>query len=170
MRKIVGIISLLLLVSLAAVAQDFPRAEVFGGYQFSRQQSTNLNGWNAALTGNYNRWLGLTGDFSGAYKSQGGIDFRSYTYTFGPTIAVRNSETFTPFAHALFGGFHQSVDITGTSLGTANGFAVIFGGGVDAKISQRFAVRVGQFDYMSFHADGGSSNIFRYSAGIVFRP
>jgi hypothetical protein len=55
----------------------------------SPQQSTNLNGWNASLAGNYNQWFGLTGDFSEAYHSEGGADFRSYTYTLGPTIASR---------------------------------------------------------------------------------
>jgi len=168
MRNIVGIILLLWLGSLSVVAQDFPKAEIFGGYQYSRQNSTNLNGWNASLTGNYNQWFGLTGDFSGAYHSESGVSFRSYTYTFGPTVASRSNERFTPFAHALFGGFRQSVDVSGSSLGSVNGFAMIFGGGVDARLAPRLAVRVGQLDYMSFHASGGSSNIFRYSAGIVF--
>ncbi len=48
MRKLTGIILLFLLVSAAAVAQDFPKAEIFGGYQFTRQQSVNWNGWDAA--------------------------------------------------------------------------------------------------------------------------
>ncbi len=169
MRNFAGMILLFLLFSLASMAQDFPRAEVFGGYQYSRQQSTNLSGWNASLTGNYNRWLGLTGDFSGAYHSAAGLDFRSYTYTFGPTVASRSNETFTPFAHALFGGFHQVVNAGASTLGTANGFALILGGGVDAKITPHLAARLGQFDWMSFHASGGSSNIFRYSGGIVVR-
>jgi hypothetical protein len=169
MRNLAGIMLLFLLVS-SATAQDFPRAEVFGGYQYSRQQSTNLNGWNASLTGNYNRWFGLTGDFSGAYHSEGGADFRSYTYTFGPTVAARNNEKFTPFAHALFGGVHQSTDFAGSSLGSVNGFAVFLGGGVDATLSPHLAVRVGQFDYARFHFSAGSANVFRYSAGIVFRP
>lgn len=170
MRKVLTVTILLLLASAAAVAQDFPKAEIFGGYQYSRQNSTNLNGWDASLTGNFNRWFGLTGDFSAAYKTQNSIAFRSYTYTFGPTFASRNNETFTPFGHALFGGFHQSTDFSGSSLGTANGFAMIFGGGVDANITPHIAVRVGQFDFMSFHASGGSSEIFRYSGGIVIRP
>ncbi len=170
MRKFLTLTVLLLLGSLSVIAQDFPKAEVFGGYQYSRQNSTNLNGWNGSLTGNFNPWFGLTADLSGAYHSEGGVGFRSYTYTFGPTIASRNFERFTPFAHALFGGFHQSADAGSMSLGTANGFALILGGGVDADLSPRVAVRVGQLDYMRFHANGGSSNIFRYSAGIVFRP
>ena len=169
MRKFAGLILLFLLFSLVSVAQDFPKAEVFGGYQFSRQQSTNLNGWNASLTGNYNHWFGVTGDFSGVYKSSGGLDFKSYTYTFGPTVASRSNETFTPFAHALLGGFHQALDTGGTGLGTNNGFALIMGGGVDAKITPHLAARLGQFDWMWFHTGGASSNIFRYSGGIVVR-
>ena len=169
MYKLLTVTILFFLASLA-VAQDFPKAEIFGGYQFSRQNSSNLNGWNASLTGNFNHWFGVTSDFSGAYITNAGVGFRSYTFTFGPTVAARNHETFTPFAHALLGGFHQSADISGSSLRTTNGFAMIFGGGVDAKISSRLAVRLGQFDLMSFHASGASSNIFRYSGGIVFRP
>lgn len=169
MRKLTGIILLFLLVSMGAAAQDFPKAEIFGGYQFTRQQSVNWNGWDAALTGNFNKWLGMTGDFSGAYKSQNGIGVKSYTFTFGPTIAARSNETFTPFGHVLLGGFHQVADASGTSLGTNNGFAFIAGGGVDAKITPHIAARLGQFDWMSFHASDASSNIFRYAGGVVFR-
>ena len=143
MRKLTGIILLFLLVAGAAVAQDFPKAEIFGGYQFTRQQSVNWNGWDAALTGNFNKWLGMTGDFSGAYKSQNGIGVKSYTFTFGPTVAARSNETFTPFGHVLLGGFHQVADASGTSLGTNNGFAFIAGGGVDAKITPHIAARLG---------------------------
>src|SRR6185369_13882744 len=115
MRKLVSIILLLWLASLSAAAQDFPKAEIFGGYQLTRLDGTTLNGWNAALTGNLNHWFGVTGDFSGAYTSQGGVDFRNYTYTFGPTISARGNETFTPFAHALFGGSHASAGFGGVS-------------------------------------------------------
>ena len=88
MRRVTGIILLFLASSLAVAAQDFPKAELFGGYQYTRQNSTNLSGWDANFTGNYNRWFGLTGDFSGAYSSRGGADFRSYTFAFGPTVAA----------------------------------------------------------------------------------
>ena len=168
MRNCVCFAFLFLLASLTVAAQDFPKAEIFGGYQLSRQNSTSLNGWNASLTGNYNRWFGLTGDFSGAYKS-GPIDFKSYTFTFGPTVAARNNETFTPFAHALFGGFHQVDEVNGTNLGSVTGFAFIMGGGVDVKITPHIAARVGQFDWMSFHSSDASSNSFRYSGGLVLR-
>ncbi|PYV54230.1 MAG: hypothetical protein DMG91_15100 [Acidobacteria bacterium] len=167
MRKLAGVAIVLILMSLAASAQE-SKAEVFGGYQYSNLDGTGLNGWNAAVTGNVKDWLGITGDFSGGYNNTSGVSFRNYTYTFGPTISSSRNQTFRLFAHGLFGGFHDSASFGGFS-GSGSGFAMMFGGGVDAKIKPHMAVRVGQFDWMSFRANGNSSsNNFRYSAGLVF--
>jgi len=167
MRKLAGVAILMALFSLAALAQE-SKAEVFGGYQYTRLDSSGLNGWNAAVTGNLNNWFGVTGDFSGAYTTESGVSFHNYTYTFGPTISSSRNQTFRLFAHGLFGGFHDSAAVSGFSA-SGSGFAMMFGGGVDAKIKPHMAVRVGQFDWMSFRANGGSSNNnFRYSAGLVF--
>jgi len=71
------------LLSLTAAAQ---RVEIFGGYQFTHlQPAFNANGWNASLTGNFKHVLGITGDFSGAYKQ----NLRVYTYTVGPVLTAR---------------------------------------------------------------------------------
>lgn len=60
---------------LGAAAQDFPRAEIFGGYSYGNFQVLssrgNLNGWNAAATVNIFRWFGLTTDFGGFYGGKG---------------------------------------------------------------------------------------------------
>jgi hypothetical protein len=62
-------ISIAALVVPALAQQETPSVEVFGGYQFSNfTPSINANGWNAAVTGNVNRWFGITGDVSGSYK------------------------------------------------------------------------------------------------------
>jgi hypothetical protein len=62
------------------------KAEIFGGYQLTHFDSRpNSNGWNAALTGNFLPFLGVTADFSGVYNS--GTHF--YTYTFGPEVHAR---------------------------------------------------------------------------------
>jgi hypothetical protein len=167
MRKLFTITFLFLLAASAAMAQEFPRVEAFGGYQYTNLDGTSVNGWNGAVTGNLNHWFGVTGDFSGAYKSASGVDFRNYTYTFGPTITSRRGQFLTPFAHALFGGFHTSASFAGIS-GTGNGFAMLIGGGMDVKVSNHLAVRPVQFDWAGFRANGGSSNNnFRYSGGIV---
>ncbi len=146
---------------------------MFGGYQYTRISpgggisGENFNGWNAAVTGNVNRWLGVTGDFSGAYKDISGVSVKQHTFLVGPTIASHSSDKFTPFVHALFGGAHASGSgFGGSSSDTA--FAMALGGGVDMGV-RNFAIRLGQFDYLLTRFGGTSQNNFRYSAGIVFQ-
>src|SRR5213596_2891209 len=69
----IGVVFLCLL-PLAAMAQDTPKAEVFGGYSYLRVNELsglgiglNLNGWNGSVTGNVNDWFGVKADFSGQY-------------------------------------------------------------------------------------------------------
>ena len=96
MRKFMGLALLVSLFSLAAFAQEggtTPKAEIFGGYQYTRfDGGVNANGWNTSLTGNLNNWFGIAADFSGAYKTQNGVSFSNYTYTFGPVISYRHNE------------------------------------------------------------------------------
>jgi opacity protein-like surface antigen len=173
MKKLLGIMIVLLVVSVPVFCQDTPKAEVFGGYQYTRINpgsgisGENFNGWNAALTGNLNHWLGVTGDFSGAYKTISGVSLKQHTFMFGPTISSHSSDKFTPFAHALFGGAHFSGSGFGGSA-SDTAFAMALGGGVDVGV-KNFAVRIGQFDYLMTRFGGTSQNNFRYSAGIVFR-
>ena len=171
MRKFIGFALLFGMFSLAAFAQEnAPKAEFFGGYQYTRfDGGLNANGWDMALTGNLNRWFGVTGDFSGAYKSQNGVSFNNYTYTFGPVVSLRHNEMFTPFAHFLAGGFHSSAAFGGFS-GSGSGFAMMFGGGVDVKATKHIGVRAVQFDWLSLRANGASdNNNMRISTGLLFR-
>ena len=174
MRNFIGLALLVSLVSLAAFAQEggnTPKAEIFGGYQYTRfDGGVNANGWNTSLTGNLNNWFGIAADCGGAYKTQNGVSFNNYTYTFGPVISYRHNETFTPFAHFLAGGNHASASISGVGSGSDNGFAMMFGGGLDVKASQHLALRAVQFDWLSLHSNGASdNNNMRISTGILFR-
>ena len=78
MKRFFSVTSLVLVASLSAMAQEYPRAEVFGGYSFFHADGSsffrlgggeNLNGWNASVCGNLNSWFGLAADFSGYYDS-----------------------------------------------------------------------------------------------------
>jgi opacity protein-like surface antigen len=83
-------------------------------------------------------------------------------------LFARGSDKFTPFVHALFGGAHASAGVGGFSA-SDNAFAMMVGGGVDAKFSDRMAFRIGQFDWVSLRSEGGTSNKnFRLSTGVVF--
>ena len=165
---------LLGMFSLAASAQEMgtsaPKAEIFGGYQYTRfDGGLNANGWDTAVTSNLNNWLGIGGDFSGAYKSQNGASFNTYTYTFGPVVSYRHNEKLTPFAHFLFGGFHSSASALGLSA-SDSGFAMMLGGGFDVKATQHIALRAIQFDWLSLHSNGATdNNNMRIATGLLLR-
>jgi hypothetical protein len=174
MRKFASFALLLGLFSLTAFAQEMgtaPKAEIFGGYQYTRfDGGLNANGWNTSLTGNLNNWFGIAADFSGAYKSQNGASFSNYTYTFGPVVSLRRNESFTPFAHFLAGGSHASVSATGVGSASDSGFAMMFGGGVDVKATRRIAIRAIQFDWLSLRSNGvADNNNMRISTGLLLR-
>lgn len=174
MKKLVTIVLFISLFSFAAVAQEHmgtPKAEIFGGYQFTHVDGGyNANGWNGALTGNFNNWLGATADFSGTYKNVSGVDVKNYSYTFGPTVSLNHSGKLNPFVHALFGGSHLSASLSGVGSGSTSGFTMMFGGGADAGLSQHFAYRLAQVDWVYYRFSGQSdSKNVRISTGIVMR-
>jgi hypothetical protein len=174
MRKSVGLAFLLAVFSLTAFAQEgmntAPKAEIFGGYQYTRfDGGTNANGWNTSVTGNLNNWFGVAADFCGAYTSPAGVSFHNYTYTFGPVVSYRHYQSFTPFVHFLAGGSHASASFNGVS-GTGNGFAMMFGGGLDVNATRHLALRAAQFDWLSLRSNGMSdNNNMRLSTGILLR-
>jgi outer membrane protein with beta-barrel domain len=173
MRKVVLLIVLVGVFSLLAVAADTPKAEVFGGYQFTHisagGDSESFNGWNASLTGNLNKYFGVAADFSGAYKSISGVSVKVHSYTFGPVLSLNKEGKLNPFVHALFGGATASAAFSGSGAST-NGFSMMIGGGADAKVSPHFAVRLVQADWVYYRFNGvGESNNARVSTGVVFR-
>jgi hypothetical protein len=202
MNKLILVFLILGLLCLPLMAQDDPKAEVFGGYQFLRLSNLgstgynlNTNGWDASATGNFNKYLGITGDFSGAYKSTTGTvsgsfagvsgtltgtaHFHLYSYTFGPVLSL-HAGRLTPFAHGLFGGAHASLSGCGTATtaggtgsgcasGSRNGFAMMYGGGLDVKADKLISIRLAQVDWAYYHFSGmGFSKNVRVSTGIVF--
>jgi hypothetical protein len=180
------------LLLIASGTAQVSRLEFFGGYQFlhagsfdGEGNSVNTNGWNTSATVNVREYLGLTADFSGNYKTEsivssgltGTAAVRIYTYTFGPAVST-NSGDIKLFAHALFGGAHVrptgcvifsgSPDECGS--GSANGFSLMIGGGVDVRAGKSVAVRPVQCDWVRLPSQFGAQNDnVRISAGLVFR-
>jgi outer membrane protein OmpA-like peptidoglycan-associated protein/opacity protein-like surface antigen len=179
-----------------------PKAEVFVGYSYLRavpapsdgNRLVWLNGGSTSLALNFNRHLGLVGDFGGFDNSQYYLTGANppstvnssgsvYTYLFGPRLSFRNHSRITPFAQVLFGGIHASqVTLSSgcmgagcTPLPTENSFAMTAGGGLDINAHRHFAIRIIQAEYLMTqfenHATGNSAsqNDMRLSSGIVFR-
>ncbi len=78
MRNLSLLAALLLLIPSPAMAQNTPKAEIFGGYSIVPAVGIDqvLHGWNASVNGNINDWLGIRVDFSGHYATGSGIDVK----------------------------------------------------------------------------------------------
>lgn len=168
------------LLTLPLMAEDYPKAEIFGGYQFLRLGNgadINASGWNASLTGNFNSWFGVTADFSGDYKTDAhtigpliaNVDTKVYSYAGGPVVNLNHGGKVNPFVHALFGGAHVNESVSGSASGSSNGFTTMFGGGADIKLNKAFAFRgLADWVYYRFSGNNESHNL-RASMGIVLR-
>jgi hypothetical protein len=181
-----------------------PRVEIFGGYQYVRTDGPvigdhNANGWTASVSGNFNRYFGITTEFSGHWGSpgftdfkplaglplSGNLDYSTFGVLAGPRFTMREGRT-TVYGHALFGVAHISfnkaklTEVLGI-LGqqpsgfSSNSFAAAFGGGIDVRLSRTVSLRAIQADYVLTHfrdlADGErhNQNNIRVSTGVVFR-
>lgn len=142
MRKMLLAVGVLLFFVAGVRAQEHPRVEVFGGYSYGNfgptalgGDRTNVNGWNASVAVNVNRWFGLVGDVGGHYG-----DFRAsvalppipctppncsidttgtnkyHNFFFGPQYTLRR-EKLSIFAHTLIGASHLNESGTTTIPG-----------------------------------------------------
>lgn len=192
MKKVMLVALLFLGFSTILMAQDKPKAEVFGGYSYLHTSdngfSTNFNGASGSVAFNANEWFGVVGDFGYYHASpdipaiglvlpvSGSASVNTFSFLFGPKITMRGNEKFTPFAQALFGGAHQktSLDVTGfgSTSTSETAFAMALGGGFDVKVAKSVAIRLVQVEYVLTKFNDGDSNrqnSVRISTGLVFR-
>jgi hypothetical protein len=160
MRRFIGVVILVCMISMLGMAQETPRPEIYGGYQFtSTDGGWHASGWNTAANMYITRWLGATADFSGVYHTGTNL----YTYTFGPVVSTHKS-SFSPYAHALFGGAH-----TATGSFSDSGMTMMFGGGADFG-KRKLVFRAVQFDWMILRFSGVSDkNNMRVNTGFLYR-
>jgi hypothetical protein len=186
---------------------ETPKVELFLGYSrfgtasndtVTGNRMVGLNGGSASVAYNFNRYLGIVGDFGGYNDTQiqltgTGVNQpfdvdssgTAYTYLFGPRLSYRNRSRFTPFAQILAGGVHASaVDVSNcagagcTLLPAQDSFAFVGGGGLDIRLTHRISIRAVQAEYMLTRFQGvangvstGSSdsqNDLRLSSGLLF--
>ena len=169
-RRALGINCLVLFASIAGMAQDIPKVEVFGGYSYA---GGNFHGWNTSAAGNVSKWFGIVADFSGHYGSeQDGpllINKNAHSFLFGPRFTHRGRKL-SPFAYAVFGGtrFQESAVVSGQRLSASDtGFSSAYGGGLDLKVSERLTIRTFQLDYFRPNFFGEAHNRGRLAFGVV---
>jgi opacity protein-like surface antigen len=170
MRKLMLVVAAVVLLPLAATAQDdVPAVDIFGGYSYLRFNvseddeqalgtgAENTHGFNASVAFNLNRNLAVVADVAGHFKDfefqdpfdPAGtitVDTSQYTVMFGPRFSAR-TERINPFAHALFGFGRLSFSEAGFDIDDT-GFAMALGGGLDVNLNDNFSLRLAQADYV----------------------
>lgn len=185
MKRLLGLLALLALSTLPAMAQSegFARVEGGGGFVFRDfgapfQPNTNELGWFATGEFNFTNWLGLAGNIDGGYASPFAQPTHHFTAVVGPRIYPLGHHRIAPFAEALFGISHfvfpgvPNNDDTGTY--SDNSSDIEFGGGVDFKLMHHVAIRVAEVDFehtRNFDVNLGNpaQNSFSLKSGIVVR-
>ena len=170
MQKVTWLVTLVLFLGVTAMAQNTPKAEVYGGYShlvadFSNT-TFNLNGAEIAVTENVNRWFGGMLDISAQFGTRNGFNVNSEQYMYGPVFSYRKLSSFTPSAHVLLGAMRGSQGFAGISQPSTK-FAAAPGVAVDIKLTDMVSIRAIQADYVMSRFLGTHQDNLRLSAGIV---
>lgn len=150
----------------AAVSEEYPGGEFFGGASFSNTDVSGRNnsfGWQISAAGNLYRRMRLVGDFGGQSRTTNliaegqRVRVKTYQLMWGPQFTWRRQRT-TLFTNAVFGvAAAHYVTSSGDSAHPENvlavdyGFATALGGGVDVNVGRHVAIRAFQADYILTH-------------------
>ena len=212
MRKLLFLAILIVATASMALAQstdDYNKVEFHAGYSHARvdtgvddpdlddevgdflRDRRGVNGFDTSLTGNLTRYFGIKGNVTGHFKSDSfsdGIDTintkeRMWHFLGGVQVKDNSKETrFKPFAHALVGAAHQTIEFTSPGFTETfkvddTSFAAKFGAGLDIRASRRVDVRIIEFNYVPIFVgdrslagetfSGSTQHNFTIGAGIV---
>jgi len=156
-----------------ALTYDALRNNAVGGGDFWQQ------GGGLELSAEFYHGLGMTASVGGSHASNirdSGVNLTMVTDLFGPRYAwTIPSGKITLFGQGLIGEAH-GVDgaflSSAGALSSYNAFALQTGGGVDWRLSRRFAARLIQADWLRTQFPNAGTNVqnnLRIGTGIVFR-
>jgi len=172
-------LALALLVVTVASAQDYPRAETFFGYTYTRANSASnvpafsANGGSGQLALNANKWLGFVMDMGAVHNgniSDVHLDTTLTNFLFGPRISLRYSRV-RPYFNVLFGGIHAptSVALNGIPVPPSATQPIYLPGGVTAPPNTPISVRAVASQTAFAMATGGGIDI-KINRHVSFRP
>ena len=159
MMRFALLILFLTCCTTAALAEDGPAGDVFGGISIAHTSSDNtaitFAGWQVNAAFNVHKVIGIVGDFAGEYKKD---EDGQLQYLFGPRFSGQKKRLIY-FGEALFGGDH---------IAGGNFFAMGYGGGIEVQAG-KIRVRLLQFDWIPVRRGNGEpwlKNNTRYGFGV----
>jgi opacity protein-like surface antigen len=166
--------------AIPAAAQDYPRFEASGGYQFvHRPEQSFPFGLNIDGAINTSRSFSIAGDLGWAWDSDDNnevdVDVSTHLWTLGvgPRFTARSASRVWPYGQFFLGmaHFRQSVEVAGVDISdSVTKFMIQPGGGVNINAGDGWGVVLAA-DYrrvfLDEEEDGESGeNQFRFFAGI----
>jgi hypothetical protein len=208
MSKIIFLAILIVVCASPGFAQsnDYNKVEFYGGYSHNRvdtgiddsepelsdiiNEREGFNGFNASITGNVTRYVGLKFDVAGHFKKKSfafgtsSVDIDSSVFNFLGGVQLKdntNEGSIKPFAHVLVGAARarNKGSFNGGCIAivpspcpnfidTDTGLAGVIGGGIDIRLNDKIAIRAAQLDYNPTRLFDSTQHNFRIGAGIVF--
>jgi hypothetical protein len=137
-----------------------------------------MQGGSIELGANLGRGWGIGASVTGSHAGSigaSGLPVSQVTTTFGPRYRWHADRRLSLYGEGLIGevnGFRSIFPTNGGSQSDANGLATQVGGGVDYRLSGRFAIRVLDAAWVRTQLPNSTDNVqnnFRLGAGIVLR-
>jgi hypothetical protein len=192
MRKAFLVLTVLFIGATQARAQDsYPSVEVFGGYSYLStdvsiddpfdddgedffDEREGFHGIGFSVAGNVSGSVGIVADLS-YHKREielpgDDVDVSQFLFLFGPRFTARGDRV-DAFGHVLIGGVRSKVE----TLDSDTNLALGFGGGIDIKAGDSFAIRLFQIDYIPVRfenpitEDDEWSHNLRFQIGATYR-
>ena len=154
-----------------ASAQEAP-VELSGGYQLislepGHDTQTLRTGWYIDLAGNLTRLFAIVGQVGGNYRSRdllgNELRFSMHEFMGGIRASGRANTMVVPFGQALAGPVRAGLSLLGERVSVTK-FALLFGGGVNWRLTQRIGIRVGA-DYLRIFNEQEGRDIGDLSGG-----
>jgi opacity protein-like surface antigen len=163
-------------VFFMALPMSAQSSDVFGGYSFERSKSAgdssfNRHGWNASVAIGLSGPVSLVADAGGHYGSSEGVHSSQLTLMGGPRVSFLRGDKYSPFVQALVGLLRETASVKVLDVTISefeNRLGMLFGGGLDVKISGRWVVRL-EGDYERSSKSGSSQSGFRANVGAAYR-
>jgi opacity protein-like surface antigen len=163
MKRLLLVLIVLVVSTGTLMAQDAPKAEVYGGFSMLNIDTPGLKitpfGWAASVNASVNKVVGIVGDFSGNYRDGG-----KFHSVLGGVQFTQRKDKASVFGQAKAG----FVNVNGGGSSDSN-FAIGLGGGVDWNANDKVAIRLIQIDWMPVKDTTWIKNVTRASAGVVFK-